>query len=233
VPATSIGPDLHLQTLFLLDGDGRITSTREPRPEPGPLLSLVRGHGEHAWAVRADVPDDVAHEIDRLVREEPPVSRLRDPPLHARRYVELVSSVGRPLRTDGGPALRFAELFAGPEDVILVEDERLLHRHFEGWITGEIAAGRAPVVAVLDGGAPVSICFCARSSDVAAEAGLETAAAFRRQGYGACVTAAWATLIRASGRIPLYSTSWTNEASLAVARTLGLVTYASGWSVTG
>jgi predicted GNAT family acetyltransferase len=86
-------------------------------------------------------------------------------------------------------------------------------------------------MAVLEGGAPVSICFCARSSEVAAEAGLETAAAFRRRGYGSCVTAAWAAMIRASGRIPLYSTSWTNEASLAVARTLELLAYASAWSV--
>jgi hypothetical protein len=159
------------------------------------------------------------------------VSELRDPPRHARRYVELLSATRRPLRTDGGPAFRFAELFAGPEDVIVVEDERLLQRHFQGWVAGEIAAGRAPVMAVLEGGAPVSICFCARSSEVAAEAGLETAAAFRRRGYGSCVTAAWAAMIRASGRIPLYSTSWTNEASLAVARTLELLAYASAWSV--
>ncbi|MXZ22396.1 MAG: GNAT family N-acetyltransferase, partial [Caldilineaceae bacterium SB0665_bin_25] len=33
------------------------------------------------------------------------------------------------------------------------------------------------------------------------------------------------------GRVPLYSTSWENGASLAVARKLGLVAYASGWSL--
>jgi hypothetical protein len=37
--------------------------------------------------------------------------------------------------------------------------------------------------------------------------------------------------MRASGRIPLYSTSWTNTASLAVARKLGLVAYANTWSI--
>jgi predicted GNAT family acetyltransferase len=121
----------------------------------------------------------------------------------------------------------------GAEGVIVVEDERQLRPHFEGWVEGEIAAGRGPVVAVLEDGVPVSLCFCARSSGVAAEAGLETAAAFRRRGYGARVTAAWAAMISASGRAPLYSTSWTNEASLAVARRLGLIAYASGWSVSG
>jgi hypothetical protein len=45
------------------------------------------------------------------------------------------------------------------------------------------------------------------------------------------VTAAWAAAIRASGRTPLYGTSWTNTASLEVARKLGLVVFASDWSL--
>jgi predicted GNAT family acetyltransferase len=94
-------------------------------------------------------------------------------------------------------------------------------------VAGEIEAGRSPVLAVVEAGHAVSVCFCARRSDVAAEAGLQTAEAFRGRGFGTRVTAAWALAIRASGRIPLYSTSWTNGASLAVARKLGLVAYAS------
>ncbi len=60
---------------------------------------------------------------------------------------------------------------------------------------------------------------------------METAADYRGRGYAATVTAAWALAIRASGRIPLYSTSWDNTASLAVARKLGLIAYASDWSL--
>jgi predicted GNAT family acetyltransferase len=112
---------------------------------------------------------------------------------------------------------------------VVVEDERLLERNFRGWVPGEIAAGRSPVLAVVEDGVPVSVCFCARRSDVAAEAGLETAEAFRGRGFGPRVTAAWALSIRASRRVPLYSTSWTHHASLAVARKLGLVAYASHW----
>jgi REP element-mobilizing transposase RayT len=48
---------------------------------------------------------------------------------------------------------------------------------------------------------------------------------------GDTITAAWALAMRGSGRIPLYSTSWMNTASLAVARKLGLVAYASDWSI--
>ena len=36
---------------------------------------------------------------------------------------------------------------------------------------------------------------------------------------------------KASGLVPLYSTSWSNFASLAVARKLGLVTYARKWGI--
>ncbi|MEZ4720114.1 MAG: GNAT family N-acetyltransferase, partial [Caldilineaceae bacterium] len=112
-------------------------------------------------------------------------------------------------------------------------DERLLAQHFSGWIPGEIAAGRSPLLARLVDGVPVSICFCARRSDVAAEAGLETAPSFRGRGYAARVTAAWAAEVRAGGRIPLYSTAWDNQASRSVARKLGLTAYACMWSLHG
>jgi hypothetical protein len=54
------------------------------------------------------------------------------------------------------------------------------------------------------------------------EAGVETAAASRR-GHAPAVVAAWAAAVRALGAEPLYSTSWQNSASRAVARKLGLV----------
>ena len=115
--------------------------------------------------------------------------------------------------------------------VVVVEDEQLLERHFRGWVAGEIAAGRAPVMAIVENGYPVSVCFSARRSNVAAEAGVETAAGFRGRGFGPRVSAAWALAVRASGRIPLYSTDWSNEPSLALARKLSLVVYATDWSV--
>jgi hypothetical protein len=91
--------------------------------------------------------------------------------------------------------------------------------------------GRSPIVAVLEDGHAVSACFSARRSDVAAEAGLETAQAFRGRGLGPRVTSAWALAIRAAGLTPLYSTSWDNDASLAVARKLRLHAYASSWRI--
>jgi hypothetical protein len=222
-------PDLHLSTLFVLDSRGRITSTREPGGSAGPLFSLVRGASERVWAVRKDVPTEVARDLDALAREEPPAADLRAPPVHAERYRSILGRSG--LREDAGPAFVFPDVPEQPTGIDLIEDERLLDHNFRGWLPGEIAAGRHPVMAVMEGGHPVSICFSARSSDVAAEAGVETAAAFRGRGFATIVTRAWAAAICASGRTPLYSTSWTNDASLAVARKLRLIAYACGWSL--
>jgi hypothetical protein len=198
----------------------------------------VRNATECAWAVRADVPEDVASELDGIARDEPPVLNLRNPPVHADRYLSVLEDricfeqqAATRIRQSAGIAFKFPDAVAQPSDIVAVEDERLLQHNFRGWTTGEIAAGRSPVMAVIRDEYPVSICFCARSSDVAAEAGLETAETFRGYGFGPRVTAAWPLAIRKSGRIPLYSTSWTNSASLAVARKLGLMAYASGWSL--
>jgi GNAT acetyltransferase len=119
---------------------------------------------------------------------------------------------------------------AQPFDVVIVTSLKLLEKNFQGWIASEIAE-RSPIYAVMDGAFPVSICFCARNAETAAEAGVETASAFRGRGFAPHATAAWARAIRATGRTPLYSTSWSNPASLAVARKLRLMHYASHWSL--
>lgn len=221
-------PDLQLQTLFVFDTGGRMTATREPGGNPPPAFVIIRSTTNCAWALRADVPDALAREIAGLARDEPPARELRDAPKHADRYLSLLGG-----EAEAGPAFTFPDLLESPSGVVELHDEQLLHRNFRGWVTGEIAEVRAPVIAVLDDGHAVSVCFCARRSDVAAEAGLDTAAAFRGRGFGPRATAAWAAAIRATGRIPLYSTSWSNAASLAVARKLQLAAYANDWSVSG
>jgi len=233
-------PDLHLKTMFVLNDEGRIVSTREPGANRGPLFSLARSATRCAWAVRAGLPSDLTAEIDRLAREEPPTSALRDAPVHADRYLSLVGGqVGSghgaavKARQSDGPAFTFPQALVRPTEIVVVEDERLLERNFRGWLPGEIAAGRSPVLSIVEDGYPVSVCFCARRSDTAAEAGVETAEAFRGRGFGPRVTTAWAMATRATGRVPLYSTAWTNDASLSVARKLGLIAYASTWSLPG
>lgn len=222
-------PKLHLQTCFVLNEDGRILSTCEPAGAPGPYFALVRGSAACAWAVRADVPSNVARELEFIARDEPPALDFRAPPVHAQRYLNALSSIADVSQTLG-PAYSFPETLGTHTEAVLIERESLLDRNFRGWVPGEIAAGRSPMMGIIRNGFAVSVCFSARRTDSAAEAGLETAESYRRSGLGAGVTAAWARAVRASGRVPLYSTSWDNEASLGVARKLGLIAYASSWA---
>ena len=209
----------------MLTADGRIGGTRSQEPWLGPLFRLVRGKETCAWAVRADVPQNIADEVDALAREEPPVSDFRDAPVHAERYLSLLGG-----EVDSGPAFTFPEKIVQPSGTVFIEDIASLDHHFTGWTASEIPC-RTPIVAFVEGGYAVSACFSAWRSDTAAEAGLETATAFRGRGLGPRVAAGWALAVRASGRVPLYGTSWSNDASLVVARKLGLVTYASKWSI--
>ena len=218
-------PEFELQNQFVLTADGRIGGTRSQEPWLGPLFRIVRGKETCAWAVRADVPQNIADEVDGLAREEPPVSDFRDTPVHAERYMSLLGG-----EVDSGPSFTFPEEIVQPAGTVFIEDIESLDHHFTGWTASEIPC-RTPIVASVEGKYAVSVCFSAWRSDAAAEAGLETAAAFRGRGLGQRVAAGWALAIRASGRVPLYSTSWSNDASLAVARKLGLVAYAGKWSI--
>src|SRR6188768_1688642 len=231
-------PALQLQTMFTLDDGQRIISTREPGASRGPLFCMIRGVDACAWAIRADVDRQVAEELESLARLEPPTSNFRAAPRYAPDFLLLLRDrtapscdiVGKRTHSDG-PAFVFPDSLAQSADLVVVQDEALLAQHFSGWTLGEIAAGRSPVLAIVEDGRPVSIAFCARSSAVAAEAGVETAPAYRGRGFGLRVVTAWALAVRASGRIPLYSTSWANGSSLSIARKLGLTAYASDWSV--
>jgi hypothetical protein len=226
-------PHLHLETLFVTDARRRIVCTREPHPSRGPAFIIVRGESPCAWGIGADVPGDIARELEHWASQEPPSAEWERPLVYGDRYSALLGGG----RVRSGPAFAFPEQLEQPAgDAFDVADEAELSHHFSGWIPGEIGAGRGPVLAVrdddVDGGEhPVSICFCARRSAAAAEAGVETAALFRGRGYAARAAIAWARRIRAEGLTPLYSTDWSNDASLAVARRLNLVPFAGDFSI--
>jgi RimJ/RimL family protein N-acetyltransferase len=68
----------------------------------------------------------------------------------------------------------------------------------------------------------IAICHTPVSSPRAAEAGVWTRPEFRGHGHAAAVTAAWAALLRRSGRVLFYSAAGTNLSSQRVAARLGL-----------
>ncbi len=220
-------PRLQLETLYIADARGRIVSTREPHPSPGATFVFIRGESQCAWAARTDVADDVARELDRLASDEPPTAAWDRPLRHGERYSSLLRG-----RIRSGPAFAFPEALPDVGHVDVITDEAELSHHFAGWLPGEIAAGRSPVLAIRDDeGYPISICFCARRSSTAAEAGIETAAAFRGRGYSPRVALSWARHVRALELVPMYSTDWSNAASLAVARKLRLIQFATDFNV--
>ena len=218
-------PRLQLETLFVLNDAGRIVSTREPNPGPGPRFMLIRDRFACAWAVHADVSPSSAAELDRLASEEPPTDEVRHEPVHATHYRGLIEG-----QVDFGPAFTFPGVLPMPVDIVPIATLAQLQHQFRGWTADELPE-RAPILALEQEGYPASVCFSARRSAVAAEAGVETAPRFRGRGLAGLVTAAWAQAIHASGRLAIYSTSWSNPASLAVARKLGLTVCASDWSL--
>ena len=218
-------PQLHMHTLFRLDDDGRIVGTRKPDAVRGPVFWLARGLDSCAWAVRCDLPQRVAYELANLAADEPPVADFRAPPVHAGRYRSLLNG---DVRT--GPAFYFPDSLPDSTGVVFANDIGPLARHFPNW-KADVVDSRTPIATVEQDNSAISVCCSARKSPHAAEAGLETAPEFRGRGLAARVTAAWAVAVRSSGRIPLYSTSWDNTASMAVARRLRLKTYACGWSL--
>ena len=150
---------------------------------------------------------------------------LRKLPRHADAYIALLGG-----RVDSGPVFTFPANLDSVADVVSVTSCTELDYHFRGWTPDEIP-DRSPIVGIVADDNVVSVCFCARRSETAAEAGVETAVAYRGRGFASQVTGAWARLIRESGRLALYSTSWNNAASLAVARSLGLSACAADWNV--
>jgi hypothetical protein len=200
-----------------------MVGTREPVPRTL-LFLLVRGRTSCAWAVGRSVPADIAAEIDGIAASESPVRDFEEPPVNAARYLSLVEGIAQ-----SGPAFAFPEVIDDVGEAVLIDDPGLIESGFPDLV--DEMHDRTPFAAVLEDDRAVSVCFCARRSDEAAEAGLLTLESHRGRGYGATVTSTWAKAIRRSGRIPLYSTWWTNTASRSVAKKLGLTIYASDWGI--
>jgi hypothetical protein len=89
-----------------------------------------------------------------------------------------------------------------------------------------------PMHALIVNGHAAAVCCSVRRTSEADEAGVETAGSCRGRGYAAKVVSAWARAVRDGGRVPLYSTSWQNEASRAVARKLRLIQFGNDLHIT-
>jgi RimJ/RimL family protein N-acetyltransferase len=229
--------ELQAEALFTHDAAGRIVTINEPGGGgPAPRFFLGRTRAGNLWRVRHDLPNATARRLEELAASEPVNTDLRAEPRNMAAYLEALRVDGEEPVITSGPAYRFPDAPPpAPAGITWITQANLDLLRLLDWDLAALAAGElagwSPMAALVEDGAAVSLGFSARLTEHVAEAGVNTLAAYRGLGYAPTVVAAWAGAILATGRIPLYSTSWDNLASQAVARKLGLAQYATDLSL--
>ncbi|HVF68151.1 MAG TPA: GNAT family N-acetyltransferase [Pyrinomonadaceae bacterium] len=226
--------DTHARALFRHDGRSRLLTVNEPGGvgAPAARLLLCRARTRNLWRFRADLPEALVEKLEALCADEPTGAEFGGAPLHADEYARLLETHAPVRESEAGPAYYFNE-YAEPSGQLLTVTEsnaELLRGGFEDFVD-ELPTWQ-PFVALVEGGRAVSVCRSARITSAAHEAGVETLPEFRGRGYAKDVTARWARLVRSAGALPLYSTSWENTSSQAVAGKLGLTMYAADFHIT-
>ena len=228
---------IHVSALYRHDDRNHLLAVNEPGvpwpddPRP-PRLFLGRTRAGHVWRFRHDLPESLILTLEAMLRDEPVVDELSRPP---RCLPALEATLARdaPLtETWSGPAWRFPdEIPASEHEVIPVTtaNDDLVRPIFP--VLADDLPWRQPCLALVADGRLASLCYSARNTPHAAEAGVDTREEFRGRGYAPAVVSAWARAVRAEARIPLYSTSWDNLASRSVARKLGLILYGADLSI--
>lgn len=209
--------EIHVNVLFKHDGLGRLTVTNEPPYDVAPRFFLGATKGGQVVRYLGTLGEDVIRTLQQVIETG------STPDLAA---IIRVFNQSRSITEVGfGPAFAFPEVTDRSARVTEVTraNRELLRAHFP--YTFEELEQRQPCFAVIHDDMAVSVCRSARQTSRAAEASLDTLAAFRGRGYGVDVSRAWAAAIQGQGRIALYSTSWDNFASQSVARKLQLIQY--------
>lgn len=223
---------LHINTLFHSDAAGRLRSVNELGDPPAPRFYLGRTLRGNLWRFRYDLPVPLVAELDALCQAEPIATDFATPPQQYAAIKALLQTHAPIQEEYRGPGWWVPEGNQSAVNVVLIDKSNayLVETTFP-WVLREEAYDVGPVTATLDQGRGVTICFCSRIPGQATEAGLETLAEFRGKGYATAAVIAWAAAVRKRGCLPLYSTSWDNLASQAIARKLGMVFYGEDWSL--
>lgn len=225
---------VHVNALFTHNSGSRILFVNEPGGAivPAPLMFLGRTRTGNVWRFRADLPESLLKELDALCADEPFMDADFNKLLrHVETYVRLLEKHIAVREHEMGLAYRFTE-YVEPSTHLLAITEKnveMLQGGFEDLIAD--VSAEQPFVAYIEENRAVSVCRSVRITTEAHEAGLETLPNFRGKGYAKDVTAEWARLVRATGAMPLYSTSLENVASQAVARKLHLKLYAVDFQI--
>jgi len=226
--------EVQLNALFVLDSEARLQAINEPGTPPAPRFFMGRTSSGHLWRVRYDLPVEVIDQLDQLCRAEPDRSLLTSQPQQYQAIRGVIADHAPIVSEERGPAYWLPTVSRVSQHVALLsEAQAQLVQDTFPWLVSWLAnPANGPVAAVIEHGQAVSVCFCSRITQQAAEAGVETLPAFRGKGHATAAVAAWAAAIQQSRRIALYSTAWENHASQSIARKLGAVLYGEDWSIT-
>jgi GNAT superfamily N-acetyltransferase len=227
--------ELHLDLLYGRDGDGLMAGSRDPAIA-APIFHLVRTVTGNRWLLLAALPRERRAELEAALAAEPVVRDLaemegRPPVLNG--ILPLIGSGRTPLKEYRGPAFVFPESLPQPggEVEVLTDPASALTVPELAWVRTATATEQPLAVARDPAGNVVAVCHSARSTARAAEAGVETAPAYRGRGLAGSVVAAWAAAVRTEGCLPFYGAAWTNPASRAVARKLGLIPFSEDFHI--
>jgi RimJ/RimL family protein N-acetyltransferase len=212
---------IEIETLWPSDDRGRIQ---------GRDFVIASSSSGLAPAIGTAVPDDLAAELVRAVSSAPaPGDSSAPPPVleHCRTLLERTLGTVE-LRSSSGPSYLITDAVAFESEVPLITSAAPGRRPANpgNWSPAEweqlLDGALGPWVMATHHDEVISICHTPVSNAQAAEAGVWTKPEFRGQGHAAAVTAAWASLMRPSGRHLFYSTGRTNLSSQRVAARLGL-----------
>jgi hypothetical protein len=222
---------VHVEALFTRNASGRLVRVNEPNGKRAPRFFLGRTSDGNDWWFRDDLAEGVVQNLRVACARVPNRMEMQCPAGAA--PFDAILGMESPIRNVwSGPAFRFQDLSAKGSLCVRVTPANafVLKPHLASW--SDNLEGSQPLYALLVDGHAVSVCASVRRTSIAHEAGVETAAAFRGNGYAMQVVRAWAEDVAHLGRLPLYSTSWTNLASRALACRLCLVQYASDLHIT-
>lgn len=215
--------NIQAQVLYVHDPAGRMTAINEYTNQPAPRFYM--GHTTIGRVIRfnRNVPDPLVDQIMHILQDDSQI-----------KIADIIRTFDKGKEISSlwmGPAYVFNEIKMDYMGAILVTDDNkaCLEAGFPN-LLAEIKH-REPCYMVIENDIAVSVCFSARYTELAAEAGVETLNNYRGKGYAFRVTSAWAQAIRQSHRIPLYSTSWDNYASQSIAKRLNLTQYGTDVSI--
>ncbi|MEO5953349.1 MAG: GNAT family N-acetyltransferase, partial [Chloroflexia bacterium] len=217
--------------LFVHDENNYLLRINEPDPEgPPPRFFLSRTARGNLWRTRYDLPQTLTAELVKLASEEPITDNLLAPPRYESNYVKLLEQEAPITEEYSGPAY-YLNIRTMPDGAVLITqgNAALIEANFP--YTMSHLNSHEPVVVVIADDVAVALCRSVRLGAHHAEAGVDTVSTYRGRGYAALVTQGWSAASYVAGRIPLYSTSWDNLASQAVARKAGAIHYASTFSL--